>query len=101
MGSGTSLYILAGNQNSTDSTVMEPHPTLSPFNTVVLPRPPGMMRNYHSTESGKEDTHTRKDQKIGAQMFGIISQVDILKEKQRKQQNGKDFCGPTNMKQET
>lgn len=27
----------------------------------------------------------RKDQKTGAQMFGIISQVDILKDKQRKQ----------------
>lgn len=30
-------------------------------------------------------THVRKDQKTGAQMFGIISQVDILKDKQRKQ----------------
>ena len=90
VGSGTSLYILAGNQTALIRQWWSPtqlhHLSIelcyndqhARWGTIIL-------------LSLERRTHARKDQKTGARMFGIIAQVGILKEKQRKQQLWQGF----------
>lgn len=80
-----------------DSTAREPYPTHPPFTAVVPPRPPRRMMTT-APLSLERRACGLKDQKAGAQMFGIMSKMDISKLRGRESTNdGKNFFGLTNM----